>query len=83
MRPGWFELFARWPHWLASIGLKHGLRQLLEAVAKHTGLPVIVVAAIALVVSWRVAKRAWHLVIELALALALLLAATKLGWIRW
>ena len=58
-------------------------RHALHWAAAHTGLPVIVVAAIALIVAWRVARRTWHIAFELALALAVLLVATHLGWIRW
>jgi hypothetical protein len=49
----------------------------------HTGLPAVVIAALALVLAWRVARRTWHIALELGLALAALLLATKLGWIRW
>jgi hypothetical protein len=55
----------------------------LHWAAGRTGLPVVVVAALALVVGWRVARRTWHIAFELALALAVLLVATRLGWIRW
>jgi hypothetical protein len=58
---------------------RHGLHW----VSAHTGLPVVVVAAIALIVAWRVARRTWHIAFELALAVAALLVATHLGWIRW
>ena len=52
-------------------------------VSARTGLPVVVVAAIALILSWRVVRRTWHIAFELALAVAALLVATHLGWIRW
>jgi hypothetical protein len=51
--------------------------------AQHTGLPVILVAAIALVVSWRLFKRTLRFTIEVVVAVALLLVATRLGWISW
>ena len=73
------------PLWIvayASTGAA-GVRRLLHAVAHHTGVPIIVVAAAALVVSWRWAKRALRLAFEVAFVTALLLAATRLGWIRW
>jgi low affinity Fe/Cu permease len=59
------------------------LRHALEWVAHHTGVPVLLVAAVAIVVSWRIFKRSVRLVIEVGVALALLLVATKLGWISW
>ena len=55
----------------------------LHWISAHTGLPVIVVAALAVVVGWRVARRTWHIAFELVLAVAALLVATHLGWIRW
>lgn len=55
----------------------------LHWVSSHTGIPVVVVAAVAIVVSWRLFKKSLRLVIEVAVALALLLVGTKLGWISW
>jgi hypothetical protein len=49
----------------------------------HTGLPVIVVAAIALVVSWRIFRRSLRFVVEVTIAVALLLVATRIGWLHW
>ncbi len=59
--------------------LRHGLRW----AAEHTGLPIVLVAAVALVVAFRVAKRMAHFAVELTVAVALVLIASKLGWIRW
>lgn len=44
---------------------------------------MIVVAAIALVLSWRIFKRGVRLVAEFAFALGLLAVATRLGWVTW
>lgn len=55
----------------------------VRSLAQHTGLPMILVAALALVASWRVARRMPKLLIEVVVALALLVAATRLGWLRW
>jgi hypothetical protein len=41
------------------------------------------VGAIALVLSWRLVKRTFRLAVEVAVAVALLIAATRLGWVRW
>ncbi len=73
------EAHARPTAELALAFAKHALRW----TAGRTGLPAIVVAALAIVVAWRVAKRTWHIVFELALAVAALLVAARLGWIRW
>ena len=51
--------------------------------SQHTGLPVVVVAAIALVVSWRIFRRSLRFVVEVTIAVALLLVATSIGWIHW
>ena len=62
-----------------STGLRHGV----DWIVHHTGLPVLLVAAIFIVVSWRIFKRALGLVVEVALVLVLLVIATKCGWISW
>jgi hypothetical protein len=59
------------------------LRMALRWGAHHTGLPVILVAAIALVMSWRILRRSLRLTVEVVLALALLVAMTRLGWLTW
>lgn len=62
---------------------QHGMREALRWGAHHSGLPMVVVAAIVLVVSWRLFKRAARLAVEVAVVTAMLLAATRLGWITW
>jgi hypothetical protein len=66
--------------WGAATG---NLRTLLRFVAHHTGLPVVVVAAVALVLSWRAVRQSTRFAFEVLVALAMLVAATRLGWIRW
>ena len=51
--------------------------------SQHTGVPAVVVAAMALVVSYRMFRRALRLAVELTLALTVVLVATKLGWIAF
>jgi hypothetical protein len=51
--------------------------------AHHSGLPVVIVAAVALVLSWRILRRLSRFAVEVAVTAALLLAATRLGWIAW
>lgn len=51
--------------------------------AAHSGIPVIVIAAVALVISVRVARRWARFVVEVAFALGALLVASRLGWVRW
>lgn len=71
----------RSPAWLSAgvAGLRLGLRW----ASHHTGLPLILVAAIALVLSWRLFKRSVGFAVEVAFALGLLAAATRLGWVTW
>jgi len=61
----------------------HGLREALRWGAHHSGLPVIVVAALSLVISYRLAKRAARLAVEVVVAAAVLLVATRMGWLTW
>jgi hypothetical protein len=51
--------------------------------AHHTGLPVVLLGALALVASWHLFRRTLRFAIEVVLAAAALLAATRLGWIAW
>ena len=60
-----------------------GLRSALRWGAHHTGLPVMLVAAILLVASGHIVKRTLRFGVEVAVALGLLFAATRLGWIAW
>jgi hypothetical protein len=60
-----------------------GISRVLHLVSRHTGIPVVVVAAAALVISFRMARRAARLAVEMGVALGLILVATKMGWIRW
>lgn len=64
---------AAWSH------ARHGL----DWMSGHTGVPVALVAGTALVLSWRLAKKAARLMLEIAVATALIFLATRLGWIRW
>jgi hypothetical protein len=57
--------------------------KVLHLVSRHTGVPVVIVAAAALVLSFRLARRAARLAVEMTVALALVLVATKMGGIRW
>jgi hypothetical protein len=72
---------ARLLAWAALLG--RSVRGGLAWAAHHTGLPVILVAAIALVASWHMVKRTLRFAIEVALALAALFVATRLGLLSW
>jgi|CZKU01.1.fsa_nt_gi hypothetical protein len=77
--------WAGWGHWLPKLGpaTAGGARALVRWGAHHSGLPVILVAALTLVLSWRVIKRTFRLALEVVIALALLVVATRLGWLTW
>ncbi len=63
--------------------LVRGVHQTLAWGSKHTGLPVVVVAAVVLVVSFRVARHLARFAFQVAVVAALLVVATRLGWVRW
>jgi hypothetical protein len=52
-------------------------------VAKHTGVPAVVVAALGVVISMRVVKRTLRLLVEVSLVTAVLLALTYAGVLRF
>lgn len=66
-----------------TVALGESVRSELRWASSHTGLPVLVVAAIAIVASWHVFRRTLRFAIEVALAAALLFAATEFGLLRW
>lgn len=67
--------------WTPALG--QALRAAVRWGAHHTGLPTILVAAIAFVVSWRLFRRSLRFVVEVVVAVALLAVATRFGWITW
>jgi hypothetical protein len=80
--PAWARGCARW---LPKLGpaAEGGVRAVVRWGGHHSGLPVILVAALTLVLSWRVIKRSFRLALEVVIALALLVVATRLGWLTW
>ena len=58
-------------------------RLALRWLSLHTGLPALVVAAVLVVVGYRILKKSARFALEVALVAALLVAATSAGWIRW
>lgn len=55
----------------------------IHYVAVHTGLPALLVAAVAIVVGYKILKRTARFAVEVAVLSLALAAATELGWIRW
>ncbi|MEO7113547.1 MAG: hypothetical protein ABI183_24120 [Polyangiaceae bacterium] len=58
-------------------------RESARFISLHTGIPAVFVAALLIVISWRMAKRMGHVAIEVAVVTILLLALTKLGVVSW
>jgi hypothetical protein len=61
----------------------HFLRGLLHGVARHTGLPIPVLAAALIVTAWNIARKAWRILVQFLVVLVALAVASKLGWISW
>jgi len=59
------------------------VRDALHWASVHTGLPVVLVAAIGVVLSWRVFRHTVRFAIEVAVATALLLLAKEFWLLRW
>lgn len=55
----------------------------LHYVAVHTGLPALVVAAVAIAVGYKILKRTARFAVEVTVISLALAAATELGWLRW
>lgn len=67
--------------WLERLSLwgRFGIRYL----SLHTGVPALVVAALLVVVGWRILKKGAKLALEVAIVAGALLVLTELGVIRW
>jgi len=52
-------------------------------ISSHTGVPVVLVAALVIVLSWKLFKAGLHLAVEVACVAVLLIVATHLGWITF
>ena len=59
------------------------VRTMLHWASERTGLPAVVVAAVVLVTAVRMFRRSFRFAVELTLAVVLLMAATRFGWIAW
>lgn len=51
--------------------------------SEHTGLPALLVAAVLVVVGYRLLKKTARFAAEVAMVTIALVAATELGWIQW
>lgn len=82
-----FDLGSAWSTWralAARLGpVADWARHALAGIAKEAGVPVVVVAAIALVLSLRIARRAVRIVVEITVAAVILAVASQHGWVRF
>lgn len=58
-------------------------KMVVELLSKHSGIPALLVAAVLVVVGFRLLKKSARFFAEVAIVTAALFAATQLGWIRW
>jgi hypothetical protein len=64
-------------------GALAGAKAFVRYLAHHTRLPALVVAAILVVVGYRILKRTTRFAVEVAVVAVAFVAASQLGWIRW
>jgi hypothetical protein len=74
----WLEaaLHIAFTRWLV---VKHGLMW----VSRHTGIPAVVLAAIAIVLGWRLWRRSARFALEVGVVLAVLLLLSKIGLLKF
>lgn len=77
----WDVVHGRLPPWTAWTAA--WARTAIRYLAQHSGIPALLVAAVLLVVGWRLVRKTFRFAVEVALVTAALFAATQLGWIRW
>lgn len=58
-------------------------RFVVRWLSHHTGVPALVVAAVLVVLGYKILKKSARFAIEVALVAVLLLMATSAGWIHW
>ena len=55
----------------------------VRSLAAHTGLPVLLIAALLVALGYRLLKRSMRFVVEVVVVTLVLLAATAVGWLHW
>lgn len=60
-----------------------GVKLVVRYVSAHTGLPMLLVAAVSVVLGYRILRRSARFFLEVAVVAFLLMAALELGWLRW
>lgn len=51
--------------------------------SSNSGIPALVIAAILLVLGYRILRRSARFFVQVAVVAAVLAAATHAGWLRW
>jgi hypothetical protein len=59
------------------------VKHLLVWVSRHTGIPAVVLAAVAIVLGWRLWRRSARFAVEVGVVLVVLLALTKVGLLKF
>lgn len=72
--PSWTEALTR----LSPVPIG----KILGYATVHTGVPAVVVCALAIVISYRLAKRTVRFAVEVGLVLGALSVASYFGWVR-
>lgn len=66
-----------------AVTIPSAVKAALQWGSTHTGLPAVVVGAIAIVVGYKILKRTARFAIEVTVITLALAAATEAGWLRW
>ena len=72
--------------WLAAFpwkAIESATRFAVRWLSSHTGVPALLVAALLVVIGYRILKKSARFALEVALVAALLVAATHAGWLHW
>lgn len=58
-------------------------RLAVRYMAQHTGIPALLVAAVSVVVGFRVLKKTVRFAVEVAVVAGALFGMTEMGWLTW
>jgi hypothetical protein len=76
------QLFQLWK-WFSDLPARGSWKTVVRFLSQHSGIPALLVAAILVVVGFRLLRKSARFFAEVVLVTAALFAATQLGWIRW
>lgn len=81
--PSFEEVISAVLHLRAVAAASMGAKLAFRFLTAHTGLPALLVAAVLVVVGYRLLKKTARFAAEVAVVMMALVAATELGWIQW